>query len=638
MTTHSVKQYSASNRTTQRTIVRLSTAGSVDDGKSTLLGRLLYDSGNIYDDHRAALEKSSKKYGSGSLSLALLTDGLRAEREQGITIDVAYRYFSTAKRRFILADTPGHEQYTRNMATGASTAQITIVLVDAQKGIVTQTKRHAFIASLMGVPRFLVAVNKMDLVQYNQDVFEQIREQFTEFATRLQLQEIRFIPISALEGDNVCARTTKMPWYNGETVMEYLEQVHVAGDENRVDFRFPVQGVIRSGENYRGYTGQIVSGMIRAGEEVVVLPSQSRTRVRDIQLLKKGRLESLPRAYPPMSVTITLEDELDVTRGDLLAKPNNSPVPQSAFEGLLVWLNETPMNLSTRYLLRHTTRETKVVLQEVIYKIDVNSLGRLQPGVLGLNEVGRVSFTSMRPLFLEPYRQNRSTGNFLLIDPENFQTVAAGMVIERRQQPPLATVGADNLQIDEGLITRKEREHKVGGRACTVWCTGLSGAGKSSITRALEQTLFAEGILVCRIDGDTLRKGLSRDLGFSAGDRSENIRRAAEVAKLFNDAGVTVLCSLISPFEKDRALARRIIGSENFIEVFVSAPLDICEARDPHGLYRKARAGEIPEFTGISSPYEPPKAPDLTLDTVQISFEENLAQLLSLFRIRRGSQ
>lgn len=617
-----------------RTLVRLSTAGSVDDGKSTLIGRLLYDTGNVYDDHLRALEQSSKKYGGGALSLALLTDGLKAEREQGITIDVAYRYFSTARRRFILADTPGHEQYTRNMATGASTAQLTIVLVDAQKGVVTQTKRHAFIASLMGVPRLLVAVNKMDLVQYSQEAFEQIREQVTQFATRLQLKDIRFIPISALEGENVVLRGPKMPWYRGETVMEYLDNVHVAGDENSVDFRFAVQGVLRPNANYRGYMGQVASGVIRPGEEVVVLPSMRRSKIREIHLQKEGKLCCLQEAYPPMSVTITLEDEIDINRGDMLAKPNNLPLQQSKSEALLVWLSDSPMNVKTRYLLRHTTRETKALINEIVYKIDVNTLGRVEATPLGLNEVGRVALTSMHPLFLDPYRRNRATGNFLLIDPETFQTVAAGMIIERQVQPPLAKVESEHLHTEGSLVSREAREAKLGHKACTVWCTGLSGAGKSTIARAVEHALFADGKMVYRLDGDNLRQGLNRDLGFTVKDRSENIRRAAEVARLFNEAGVTVICSFISPLERDRAAAREIIGAERFVELYVSAPLEVCESRDPHGLYRKARAGEIPEFTGVSAPYEPPKAAHLTIDTASRSVDEGVAMVTAYLKGR----
>jgi bifunctional enzyme CysN/CysC len=624
----------SSQQAEHRTLVRLSTAGSVDDGKSTLIGRLLYDTGNVYDDHLRALEQSSKKYGGGALSLALLTDGLKAEREQGITIDVAYRYFSTAKRRFILADTPGHEQYTRNMATGASTAQLTIVLVDAQKGVVTQTKRHAFIASLMGVPRLLVAVNKMDLVNYSQDVFEQIREQFTEFATRLQLQDIRFIPISALEGENVVAHGERMPWYRGETVMEYLDNVHVAGDQNWVDFRFAVQGVLRPNANYRGYTGQVASGVIRPGEEIVVLPSIRRSKIREIHLQKEGQLRSLREAYPPMSVTLTLEDEIDINRGDMLAKPNNLPLQQSKFEALMVWMSDSPMNLKTRYLVRHTTRETKALINEVVYKIDVNTLGRVEATPLGLNEVGRVALTSMHPLFLDPYRSNRATGNFLLIDPESFQTVAAGMVIERQVQPPLAKVESENLHTESSLVSREAREAKLGEKAYTVWCTGLSGAGKSTIARAVEHALFEDGKMVYRLDGDNLRQGLNRDLGFSTKDRSENIRRAAEVAKLFNEAGVTVICSFISPFESDRAAAREIIGAERFVELYVSAPLEVCEGRDPHGLYRKARVGEISGFTGVSAPYQPPRAPHLTVDTATHSVVESVALVTSYLKSR----
>lgn len=612
-------------------LLRFSTAGSVDDGKSTLIGRLLHDSKNVYDDHIAALEKKAKNRGADEIDLSLLTDGLKAEQEQGITIDVAYRYFSTPKRRFILADTPGHEQYTRNMATGASTADLTIILIDARKGVLTQTKRHSFIASLLGVPRLLVCVNKMDLVDYKHSVFEAITREFTEFAAKLNVKEIKFIPVSALKGDGIVHPSTIMGWYSGETVMEYLENVYVASDRNQVDFRFPVQYVIRPDQSYRGYAGQIRSGSIAVGEEVLVLPSLRLSKVRSIDYMDSDPAKCrLAEASAPLSVAITLEDEIDISRGDMIVRAHNVPHLRRECEAMLVWMSETPMNPSRSYIVMHTSRQTKSFITKVHYRINVNTLHREGGHPLALNEIGRVSLTTKQELFVDPYDRNRATGNFILVDEESFQTVAAGMIIDRQLDDARAYTGdsansttrATNLHREDGEITRATREASSGYKAITVWCTGLSGSGKSTIAKALESRLFADGRPVYRLDGDNLRFGLNKNLGFSKDDRRENIRRAAEVAKLFNDAGVSVICSLISPMQIDRDRAREIIGPESFIEVYLSTPLAECEKRDPHGLYRKARSGEISEFTGVSSPYEPPESPELELDTTTLSVEE----------------
>jgi bifunctional enzyme CysN/CysC len=624
-------------QTAQSGLLRLSTAGSVDDGKSTLIGRLLRDSKNVYEDQLNALRGKSKGSAEGEIDLALLTDGLKAEVEQGITIDVAYRYFSTPKRRFILADTPGHEQYTRNMATGASTADLTIILADARKGIITQTRRHAFIATLMGVPRLLVAVNKMDLVDYRAEVFEQIREDFTQFAAKLGVKELRFIPISALRGDNVVQASGAMPWYQGETVMQYLENVYVGGDLNLVDFRFPVQLALRPHQNFRGYAGQVASGSIRVGEEVVVLPSMRRTKIKSItgpSLDEAGA--ALPEASAKQSVTLTLEDEVDVGRGDMLVRSHNIPQVTSQFEAMIVWMNEQPMDLSKRYVLRHSTRETKVQLQHIHYRIDVNTLSRSAAQPLELNEVGRVSCSSTSLLFLDPYQRNRATGCFILVDPDNFRTLAAGLVIDRVPTELREHEGGSNavrsqfLHQELGAVTRMQREQRAGAPARTLWFTGLSGSGKSTLAKELELRLFQQGRMLYRLDGDNLRSGLNRDLGFSSADRSENIRRVAEVARLMNDAGLTVICSFISPFTKDRELAREIIGADNFLEIYLATPLAECEKRDPHGLYRKARQGEVQQFTGLSSPYEAPLDPALTLDTAAIDLAECVEQLVTL--------
>lgn len=622
------------------TLLRFSTAGSVDDGKSTLIGRLLHDSKNIYEDHLAALhKKSAGREDGGALALALLTDGLRAEQEQGITIDVAYRYFSTPKRRFILADSPGHEQYTRNMATGASTADLTILLVDARKGVITQTKRHAFIASLLGVPRLLIAINKMDLVDYSEDVFNSIRADFVDFAGRLGVRELRFVPIAALPGDNVVEPSSNMPWYHGETVMEYLESVYIDSDANLVDFRFPVQYVIRPNQDYRGFAGQIASGTIRVGEEVTVLPAQKRSKVKSIEYMSRDpKARSLDYAFAPMSVTISLEDEIDTSRGDMIVRSNNLPRSLQEFEAMVVWMSEAEMDLARNYIVMHTTRETKATIQGVRYGVDVNTLHRLPGHALKLNEIGRVSLVTKQPLFLDPYERNRATGNFILIDPESFLTVGAGMIIDRLPQPVLreeesrehgqAKLVKEDLHREESLISRADREQLFGHQSVTLWFTGLSGSGKSSIAKALERKLFDSGRPVYRLDGDNLRFGLNSDLAFSKEDRAENIRRVAEVARLFNEAGITVIASFISPYAQDREMARKVIGGSQFIEIHLSTPIEVCESRDPHGLYKKARSGGISDFTGIDSPYEAPTAAEITLDTASESIESCVAKIV----------
>ncbi len=603
----------------RRDLLRLSTVGSVDDGKSTLIGRLLHDTKSIYEDHLAALKSDSARVGSGpELDFALLTDGLKAEREQGITIDVAYRYFSTPRRNFIIADTPGHEQYTRNMATGASTANVAIILIDARHGILTQTKRHSFIASLLGIPRLLIAVNKMDLVGWSRDVFDRTVAEYTDFAARLGIVDCKFIPISALHGDNVVEPSPRTSWYHGESVLQYLETVYIGSDRNLVDFRLPVQYVIRPHQGFRGYAGQIASGILRRGEEVLVLPSMRSSLVRSI-LAPEGELD---HAFAPMSVTVTLEDELDISRGDMLVHPKNLPAAQSSFEAMVVWMAEEPMRLDRPYLLKHTTRTTKAAVRHLEYRVDVNTLSRSPAGTLGLNEIGRVALQTTQTLFLDPYTKNRLTGSLVLVDPVSNATVAAAMVIDRRPEnllrssgPALAAPRSEHIRREVGRVVAADREQLLGQRAVTVWFTGLSGSGKSSIAQELERRLFAEGRHAYVLDGDNLRFGLNRDLGFAKADRAENIRRAAEVARLFNDAGSIVLVPVISPFREDREHARRIIGADRFFEVYLSTAIDVCESRDVKGLYKKARAGEIAEFTGISSPYEAPESPALALDT-----------------------
>ncbi|MGD1001020.1 MAG: sulfate adenylyltransferase subunit CysN [Candidatus Brocadiia bacterium] len=606
----------------QTELLRFTTVGSVDDGKSTLIGRLLYESESLYQDHISSVRKASEKKGT-EIDFSFFTDGLKAEREQGITIDVAYRCFATARRRFIIADVPGHEQYTRNMVTGASTAQLAVILIDAQKGILQQSKRHAFIASLLGVQHVVAAVNKMDLVGYDRSVFDRICDDFRAFAPKLALKDIVFIPLSALAGDNVVERSANMPWYDGTTLLNHLETVLIAGDQNLIDFRFPVQYVLRPDANFRGYAGQIVGGVARVGDEVAVLPSGLHSRITRI-VTRDG---DLPYAFPPMSVTFCLEHDRDISRGDMLVHPANRPRMDQRIEAMLVWMDTRPLQVGRAYQLKHTTRVLPAHVASLHYRIDPNDLHRQVAPDLGLNEIGRVEIETHQPLMYDEYARNRRTGGFILIDPQTNGTVGAGMIIERALHRS-ATAGAEerapvsrNIVAHNGQVATADRARLLGQKAVTLWMTGLSGSGKSSLAYALEKRLFDDGRLCYVIDGDNVRHGLNRDLGFAPEDRAENLRRVAEVARLFNDAGVIVITSFISPYERNREDARRIIGAERFIEVFVDAPIAVCEERDPKGLYRKARAGEIADFTGLSASYEAPAAPDIHLPTSQWSFD-----------------
>jgi bifunctional enzyme CysN/CysC len=610
-------------------------AGSVDDGKSTLIGRLLHDTKSIYEDTLRTLQADSARLGTGpEIDFALLTDGLKAEREQKITIDVAYRYFSTPTRNFIIADTPGHEQYTRNMATGASTANLAIILIDARHGILTQTKRHSFIAALLGIPRLLIAVNKMDLVGYTRDVFDRIVAEYRSFATRLGVHDLKFVPISALRGDNVVEGSASMPWYQGEPVLRYLEDVYIGSDRNLVDFRLPIQNVLRPHLDFRGFAGQIASGVVKVGDEVIAIPSMKTSRIASIG----GFAGSHDHAFAPMSVAVTLEDDIDVSRGDMLVHPRNLPRIQSGFEGMLVWMTEEPMHPDRPYLVKHTTRTTRASIRKVEYRVDVNTLSRLPSAPLGLNEIGRVVFQATRQLFLDPYERNRATGSFIVIDPVTNNTVGAGMVIDRVPESALRPTGtrteprSTNISPEAGRVSADARAGLLGHHTLTIWLTGLSGSGKSSIAREAEWRLHTAHRHVYVLDGDNLRFGLNRDLSFSKADRSENIRRIAEVARLLNESGAIVLVPVISPFRDDRESARRIVGAERFCEVHVATPLDVCEGRDAKGLYRRARAGEIEEFTGISSPYEPPEHPFLRLDTTGRTVDECVEELLTRVR------
>lgn len=593
------------------TLLRIATAGSVDDGKSTLIGRLLYDSKAVMEDQLAAVERTSKERGNDYTDLALVTDGLRAEREQGITIDVAYRYFATAKRKFIIADTPGHIQYTRNMVTGTSTAQLAIVLVDARHGLLEQSRRHAFLASLLGIRHVVLAVNKMDLIDWDRERFETIRDEFHEFAARLDIQDVTTIPLSALAGDNVVTKSDKTPWYDGPALLSHLEDVYIAGDRNLVDVRFPVQYVIRpqthEHADHRSYAGTIASGVMRPGDEVVVLPAGKTSTITAID----GPTGPLDEAFAPMAVSVSLADDIDISRGDLLARVHNQPHTTAEFDATVCWMaDDSALEPGRDYIIKHTTRTTRARVQALDYRLDVNTLHRDKSATaLKLNELGRVTLRTQAPLLLDEYSRNAVTGSFILIDPDTNGTVAAGMV--RDTTPASARAASPNAVRHENLVTAEDRLSK----GSTVWFTGLSGSGKSSVAMLVERKLLELGRPAYVLDGDNLRHGLNADLGFSMADRAENLRRLAHIATLLADSGQIVLVPAISPLAEHRELARAVHTDQgfDFFEVFMDTPLADCEARDPKGLYAKARAGEITHFTGIDSPYQRPKSPDLQL-------------------------
>jgi bifunctional enzyme CysN/CysC len=620
----------------RKELLRLLTAGSVDDGKSTLIGRLLYDTQMIYEDQLAAVRRDSARKGTtgGEIDLSLLMDGLRAEREQGITIDVAYRYFSTAQRKFIIADCPGHEQYTRNMATGASNCDLAIILIDARNGVVRQTKRHSFIVSLLGIRHVLVAVNKMDLVGWSREAFEAIVQDYTAFASRLDMADLRCIPISALKGDNVVAASTAMPWYEGETLLHALETVHIASDRNLIDLRFPVQYVNRPHLDYRGFCGTVASGIVRRGDEVMALPSGQRSRVRSI-VTYDGELDE---AWPPLAVTLTLEDEIDVSRGDMLVHPANLPRLEHAFEAMVVWMGEEPLVPGRPYLLKQTTNMVSAQLTTLHYRVDVNTLHREPAPSLAMNEVGRCTVTTARPLAFDPYRANRTTGAFVFIDRLTNRTVGAGMIVDRRTSLDSLRDQWDESEREASAseVTAAEREARFGQRPVSVLLTGVTGSGKSTLARALERRLFDMGHAVAVLDGQQMRQTISRGLGFTAAERSENLRRSADVARLVNEAGLICLCAFVAPSAEVRERVRRLIGPERYLEVHVDAPLDVCRARDASGMYAKADSGEILDFPGVSSPYEAPRQPDLVLRSAEQSVAECVDALVALLRARKA--
>jgi bifunctional enzyme CysN/CysC len=607
-----------------KSLLRFITCGSVDDGKSTLIGRLLYESKMIFEDQLAALEADSKKMGTQGqeIDFALLVDGLAAEREQGITIDVAYRFFSTDKRKFIVADTPGHEQYTRNMITGASTADLAIILIDARRGVLTQTKRHSFLVSLIGIKNVVLAINKMDLVNYSKEVFDRILGDYTSFAAALNIEKIVPIPMSALAGDNVTERSGNTPWYRGPTLMHYLETVDFAHAAVEAPFRLPVQWVNRPNLDFRGFSGRIAGGTVHPGDLVKVMPSAKQSRVARVLIDS-----DLPYATAGQSITVTLEDEIDCSRGDVICAAESPCEVSDQFETTIIWMHEHAMLPGRSYLLKIGTKTVSASITSLKHKVNVNTLEEVPGKELELNEIGVANISLDRPVAFDPYTENRETGGFILIDRLTNETVGAGLI-------HFALRRAQNIHWQAVDVTRTSRAAQKGQRAAVLWFTGLSGAGKSTIANLVEKRLFALGRHSVLLDGDNVRHGLNRDLGFTDTDRVENIRRVAEVSRLMADAGLIVLVSFISPFRSERRMARDLLPEGEFLEVFVDTPLAVAEQRDVKGLYKKARRGEIPHFTGISSPYEAPEDPELHIDTTALSSEQAAEQIVEALEQR----
>jgi bifunctional enzyme CysN/CysC len=605
--------------------LRFLTCGSVDDGKSTLIGRLLYDTKLIFEDQLAALERDSKKYGTvgEEIDLALLVDGLEAEREQGITIDVAYRFFDTAKRKFIVADTPGHGQYTRNMATGASTADLAVLLVDARNGLMVQTKRHAVIASLLGIRHVVLAINKMDLVGYSEEKFEEIRKDFETFANRFYFESLQAIPMSARYGDNVTVNSDKMAWYSGPTLLAHLETIEVGEHVLEAPFRFPVQWVNRPNLDFHGYSGTVASGSVSVGDELVVAGSAKISKVKSII----GSDGETSAARAGEAVTITLEDEIDISRGDLLSSMAHRPEVADQLAAHVIWMSDELLLPGHPYLLKIGTRTVTATVSRIKHKINVNTFEHVAGRTLELNEIAFCNFALSSPVPFDPYEANHTTGSFILIDRMTNATAGAGMI-------DFALRRASNIHYQAMKVDKAVRAASNGQKPCVLWFTGLSGAGKSTVADLVEQRLQAMGRQTMLLDGDNVRHGLNQDLGFTAEDRIENIRRVAEVAKLMVEAGLITLVSLISPFRSERKLARDLMDDGEFIEIFVDAPLEVCEERDPKGLYKKARAGDLANFTGIDSPYEPPESPELRLNAGQQKPEALADTVIALLQDR----
>lgn len=606
-----------------KSLLRFITCGSVDDGKSTLIGRLLYESKMIFEDQLAALEADSKKVGTqgGDLDFALLVDGLAAEREQGITIDVAYRFFSTDRRKFIVADTPGHEQYTRNMVTGASTADVAIILIDARKGVLTQTRRHSYIVSLLGIRHVVLAINKMDLVDFSKQTYDTIVAEYRDFAERIGLQSIVPIPLAALKGDNMLELSAHTPWYSGPTLMGYLESVEIEDDLQRKPFRLPVQWVNRPNQDFRGFAGTIASGVIRKGDTIRTLPSGRQSRVARI-VTHDGDLEL---AVAGQSITLTLTDEIDVSRGDVLTAAAAPAGVADQFQATIIWMHDEPMLPGRPYLIKIGARTVTGSITTPKYKVNVNTLEHLAAKQLDVNEIGVCNLSLDRAIAFDPYAENREMGGFILLDKLTNDTVGAGLL-------NFALRRADNIHWQALDVNKHARAGLKGQKACVLWFTGLSGSGKSTVANLVEKRLHAIGRHTYTLDGDNVRHGLNKDLGFTDADRVENIRRVAEVSKLMVDAGLIVLVSFISPFRSERRLARELVQAGEFFEVFVDTPLEEAEKRDPKGLYKKARRGELRNFTGIDSPYEPPEKAEIHLLTALYSPEEAAEQILKNLR------
>ena len=603
-----------------KSLLRFITCGSVDDGKSTLIGRLLYESKMIFEDQLTALEQDSKKVGTQgeNIDFALLVDGLAAEREQGITIDVAYRFFATEHRKFIVADTPGHEQYTRNMATGASTADLAVLLIDARQGVLTQTKRHAFIASQLGVRHIVLAVNKMDLVDYSEKVFNDIVDDFKTFADQLDIPNLHAIPVSALAGDNVVDGSRYMPWYEGPSLLGYLEGVDVEAKETSLPFRMPVQWVNRPDLDFRGYAGRIAGGIVRPGDEVRVLPSGKQSKIARIVTMDSD----LDEAVSGQSVTLTLTDEIDISRGDVIATSETPPEISDQFDTTIIWLSEEPMLPGRSYRMKTSSRLVSATVNAPKHKTDVNTLQKLPAKTLQLNEIGNCTLAVDRPIAFDSYNENRQTGSFILIDRMTNNTVGMGMINFPLRRA--ANIHWQNLDINKAANAEQK-----GQSPAVLWFTGLSGSGKSTIANEVQRRLFASGRHSFILDGDNVRHGLNRDLGFTDADRVENIRRVAEVSKLMVDAGLITLVSFISPFRAERDLARNLMEEGEFIEIFVNTPLSVAESRDPKGLYKKARAGNLRNFTGIDSPYEAPENPEIEINTDDMSLEDAAERVIN---------
>jgi bifunctional enzyme CysN/CysC len=600
-------------------LLRFITCGSVDDGKSTLIGRLLWESQQLFDDQLAALKAESKKYGTqgDDIDFALLVDGLAAEREQGITIDVAYRYFATSKRKFIVADTPGHEQYTRNMVTGASTADVAVLLVDARQGLLTQTRRHAYLVSLMGIRHVVLAVNKMDLVAFDAGAFKRISEAFEQFAKPLGFESISAIPLSALKGDNITQRSAHTPWYHGPTLMGYLETIP-AQLPDAGKLVFPIQWVNRPDASFRGFSGSVAQGSVRVGDDIRVTASGQIARVAEIVTMGGP----LTEASAGSAVTLRLDNEIDASRGDVLSLKDKPLETTDQFEATLVWMNEEAGLIGRSYQLKLATQWASASITNIKHKVDINTLAHEAVNHLALNDISVCNIATSKPLVFDSYQQSKALGGFILVDRFTHATVAAGMIRHSLRR-------AQNVHRQALSITRADRENLNGHPGRVIWFTGLSGSGKSTIANALEMALHAQGKRTYILDGDNIRQGLNNDLGFTDADRVENIRRVAEVARLMMDAGLIVLTAFISPFRQEREMARELIGPESFVEVFVNTPLAVCEQRDPKGLYKKARSGQLPNMTGINSPYEPPEAPDMTTHSTE-SIEQAVSRLIAI--------